>query len=126
MAVRFSEEQVVTATGARRAQPGSLASYSAICTDTRSLSPGSLFVALVGERFDAHEFLKDAADKGAKAAIVEAGRKRPDLPSDFGVFEVKDTLQALGGLARYHRARFKIPVGAITGSNGKTTTKEMA
>jgi UDP-N-acetylmuramoyl-tripeptide--D-alanyl-D-alanine ligase len=125
MAVRFSEDQVLQATLARRIHSGPQASYPAVSTDTRTITPGALFVALVGERFDAHDFLKDAVAAGAAAAVVQEGRPRPALPRDFGVFEVKDTLQALGGLARYHRARFQIPVGAVTGSNGKTTTKEM-
>jgi UDP-N-acetylmuramoyl-tripeptide--D-alanyl-D-alanine ligase len=125
MAVRFSEDQVLQATGARRIHSGPQLSYEAVSTDTRTLAPGALFVALVGERYDAHEFLKDAVARGATAAVVEEGRALPALPRDFGLFAVKDTLAALGGLARYHRARFKIPVGAVTGSNGKTTTKEM-
>jgi len=126
MAVRFSEDQVVKATGARRVQSGAVASYTSVATDTRTLQPGSLFVALEGERFDAHEFLKDAVARGASGALVKEGRKLPPLPRDFGIFSVPDTLAGLGALARFHRARFKIPVGAITGSNGKTTVKEMA
>ncbi|HVE83444.1 MAG TPA: UDP-N-acetylmuramoyl-tripeptide--D-alanyl-D-alanine ligase [Myxococcales bacterium] len=126
MAVRFSEDQVVKATGAHRVQSGSAASYTSVATDTRTLLPGALFVALAGERYDAHEFLKDAVARGARGAVVKEGRKLPPLPRDFGLFAVPDTLLALGALARFHRARFKIPVGAVTGSNGKTTTKEMA
>jgi UDP-N-acetylmuramoyl-tripeptide--D-alanyl-D-alanine ligase len=125
MAVRFSDDQVIKATGARRVQAGPRVSYPAVCTDTRALTPGCLFVALSGENFDAHDFLAAAASGGASGAVVKAGRKLPALPADFALFEVADTLHGLGALARYHRFRFKIPVGAITGSNGKTTTKEM-
>lgn len=126
MAVRFSEEQISEATGGRWVVHGARASYDAVCTDTRQLSPGCLFVALEGERFDAHKFLADAARKGAAGAMVKVGRERPDVPSDFGLVEVRDTLQGLGALANFHRKRFRLPIGAITGSNGKTTTKEMA
>jgi len=126
MAVRFSEDQVLKATGAHKVQSGAVASYTSVSTDTRTLTQGALFVALQGERFDAHEFLKDAVARGAAGALVKEGRKLPPVPRDFGVFAVPDTLAGLGALARFHRARFKIPVGAVTGSNGKTTVKEMA
>jgi UDP-N-acetylmuramoyl-tripeptide--D-alanyl-D-alanine ligase len=124
MAVRFSDEQVVKATGGRRLRIGARASYTSVSTDTRRMVPGSLFVALIGESFDAHEFLAQAAASGAAGAIVQRGKALPALP-DIAIFEVEDTLRALGALARFHRFRFKIPVGAVTGSNGKTTTKEM-
>lgn len=117
---------MLKATGARRIRSGARASYTAVSTDTRKLSPGCLFVALIGEKFDAHEFLQDAQKGGAGGAIVQAGKKLPDgLPEDFGLFEVSNTQEALGALARFHRARFEIPIGAVGGSNGKTTTKEM-
>jgi UDP-N-acetylmuramoyl-tripeptide--D-alanyl-D-alanine ligase len=82
-------------------------------------------VALEGERFDAHQFLADAQQKGAAGAVVKAGKPLPKLVPGFGLLEVPDTLAGLGALGRYHRAQFQIPVAAITGSNGKTTTKEM-
>ena len=127
MAVRFSDEQVVRATGATRRGAGG-GEYSAVCTDTRALSPGCLFVALQGERFDAHDFLVQAAQAGARGAVVKRGRALPVLPAgltDFTLYEVEDTLQALGALGGAHRERFRIPLGAVGGSNGKTTTKEM-
>lgn len=123
--MRFSQQQVLEATQARQVRAGSRASFGAVCTDSRSLVEGSLFVALVGERFDGNEFVANAARSGAAGAIVNEGRTPGDLPEGFAVFEVKDTLQSLGALARFHRLRFKLPVAAITGSNGKTTTKEM-
>ncbi|MBI5544069.1 MAG: UDP-N-acetylmuramoyl-tripeptide--D-alanyl-D-alanine ligase [Deltaproteobacteria bacterium] len=79
-----------------------------------------MFVALKGETFDAHDLLEKAQAAGAAAAVVRKGA-RAGLP----LIEVEDTLVALGRLSRFHRRRFSIPVGAITGSNGKTTTKEM-
>jgi UDP-N-acetylmuramoyl-tripeptide--D-alanyl-D-alanine ligase len=126
MAVRFSQMQVKDATGARLVRAGSRASFDAICTDTRTLTPGCLFVALKGETFDANEFLVQAAEKGAAGVVAMAGRGAAlEGKPDVTVFEVADTLHALGRLGRAHRGRFKIPIGAVTGSNGKTTTKEL-
>ncbi|HEX9508298.1 MAG TPA: UDP-N-acetylmuramoyl-tripeptide--D-alanyl-D-alanine ligase, partial [Myxococcales bacterium] len=72
------------------------------------------------------QFVAQAIRGGAAAAVVQRGQGLPAMPdSEFALFEVEDTLRALGGLARFHRCRFQLPVGAITGSNGKTTTKEM-
>lgn len=89
--------------------------------------PGSLFVALKGDRFDGHDFIGDAFAKGAAGAVVKRGAQLPPGAGRVGsLFEVDDPLAALGALARLHRARFSIPVGAVAGSNGKTTTKEMA
>ncbi len=90
-------------------------------TDTRSLRPGDLFVALKGERFDAHEFLGQAAASGAAAALAQRGLAEAGLPG----LQVDDTLQALGALAAGWRARFGLPVIAVTGSNGKTTVTQM-
>jgi UDP-N-acetylmuramoyl-tripeptide--D-alanyl-D-alanine ligase len=78
-------------------------------------------VALKGDRFDGHAFLAEAAAKGATAAVVRKGTAARDLP----LFEVEDTLRALGALAAFHRRRFSIPLAAVGGSAGKTTTKEM-
>jgi len=79
-------------------------------------------VALEGARFDGHAFLAEAAAKGAVAAVV---RKGTPAVSGLSLFEVEDTRSALGALAAFHRRRFSIPIGAVGGSNGKTTTKEM-
>ncbi len=126
MAVRFSEEQVLKATSGRKLRASGRSGFEAVCTDTRALLPGCLFVALVGERFDAHSFVAQAAEAGAGGAVVREGFAPPDgLPEGFGLYEVPDTTRALGALARFHRSRFQIPLGAVGGSNGKTTTKEM-
>jgi len=125
VAVRYSEEQVLQATRGTRVRIGARASYGAVCTDTRALSPGCLFVALKGERFDGHDFLFQAAEGGAAGVVVEQGRPRKDPGPDVAVYEVTDSLVALGALGRAHRERFTCPIGAITGSNGKTTTKEL-
>ncbi len=125
MAVRFSDSQVCDATGAKRTREGPRASFDAICTDSREIVKGCLFVALEGERFDAHEFLGKAIDAGAAGVIIKAGKGKGLEGKDAAVFEVDDTLHALGRLGRAHRDRFSFPIGAVTGSNGKTTTKEL-
>ncbi len=125
MAIRLSEEQVLKATGATRSRIGARASYQAVCTDTRRITQGCLFVALKGERYDAHDFLFQAAEGGASALLVQKGREHKLPGPDVAVYEVDDTLVALGALAHFHRIRFKQKIGAVTGSNGKTTTKEM-
>jgi UDP-N-acetylmuramoyl-tripeptide--D-alanyl-D-alanine ligase len=90
-------------------------------TDTRTLQPGDLFVALKGERFDANAFLADARDGGAVAAIAHGGLEAAGLPG----IEVPDSLAALGALAAGWRAQFSLPLIGITGSNGKTTVTQM-
>jgi len=96
--------------------------YAGISTDTRTMAAGDLLVALKGERFDAHDFLGDARLAGVGGVVVRRGT--PRWPG-FDWFEVDDTLVALGQLARYRRDRFAGPVVAITGTNGKTSTKEL-
>jgi UDP-N-acetylmuramoyl-tripeptide--D-alanyl-D-alanine ligase len=96
-------------------------SITRVHTDTRSLQPGDLFVALKGERFDAHDFLPQAAAQGAVAAIAHSGLADAGLP---GV-EVSDTRRALGELASLWRNQFDLPLIAVTGSNGKTTVTQM-
>ncbi len=126
MAAGFSDQEVLEATAARPLRTGARSWYAQVCTDTRELSPGCLFLALEGERFDAHQFLPQAASNGAIGAVINRGKSLPQTPRGFALFEVDDTLAALGALARFHRLRFRIPLAAVTGSNGKTTTKEMA
>ena len=96
--------------------------YSGVVTDTRQIEPGGLFVALEGERFDGHAFLEEARVAGATGAVVRRGT--PPVPG-LRLFEVDDTLRAYGGLARHRRRQFRGPVVAVTGTNGKTATKEM-
>ena len=96
--------------------------YRGLSTDTRTMQDGQLFIALKGEHFDAHDFLGDARLAGVGGVVVRKGT--PRWPG-FDWFEVEDTLIALGKLARLRRDRFTGPVVAITGSNGKTSTKEL-
>jgi UDP-N-acetylmuramoyl-tripeptide--D-alanyl-D-alanine ligase len=94
-----------------------------ITTDSRALRAGECFVALRGERFDGHDYLADAVRAGAAALVVDDARRAP-VPG-VPVFEVPDTLVALGALARFRRDAWGGPVIAIGGSNGKTSTKEL-
>jgi len=94
-----------------------------ITTDTRKIRPGECFVALKGENFDAHEFLGEAVAAGAAALVVNDARRAASL--GVPVFEVPDTLIALGALGRYRRLAWGRPVIAVGGSNGKTSTKEL-
>ncbi|MBM3406301.1 MAG: UDP-N-acetylmuramoyl-tripeptide--D-alanyl-D-alanine ligase [Betaproteobacteria bacterium] len=94
---------------------------SGICTDSRSVDPGSLFVALRGDTFDAHNFVEQARASGAAAVLVE--RWIPGLVPP--VIQVPDSRRALGEIARGWRGQFQLPLIAVTGSNGKTTVKEM-
>lgn len=96
--------------------------FSQISTDTRTLEPGALFVALAGERFDGHDHLDAARDRGASAAVVRRGT--PPV-MDLELIEVEDTLRAYGDLAHARRMEIGGPVIAVTGTNGKTSTKEM-
>ena len=96
--------------------------FSGISTDTRSIRPGALFVALSGERFDGHDFLAPAAAAGATAAVVRTGTA---AVAGLSLIEVADTLRAFGALAHARRLAIPGPVIAITGTNGKTSTKEM-
>ncbi|MBL0354149.1 MAG: UDP-N-acetylmuramoyl-tripeptide--D-alanyl-D-alanine ligase [Dechloromonas sp.] len=93
-----------------------------VSTDTRGIGAGQLFVALRGERFDGHDFLEQAVAAGAGALLVAEGAR---IPVGTSALVVPDTRLALGRMAAAWRARFEIPVIAVTGSNGKTTTKEM-
>ncbi|SFQ13778.1 UDP-N-acetylmuramoyl-tripeptide--D-alanyl-D-alanine ligase [Oscillibacter sp. PC13] len=99
------------------------AAVTAVCTDSRKLTPGCLFVPWRGEKFDGHDFIDAALDAGAAGCLCA---KLPvSLRDDKFYIKVDDTRLALKGLAAYYRERFSIPVIQITGSVGKTTTKEM-
>jgi UDP-N-acetylmuramoyl-tripeptide--D-alanyl-D-alanine ligase len=106
------------------AAAGSTCSSDAVCTsfstDTRTITPGALFLALRGPSFNGAEFARSAVEKGAAAVITDE-----PFESNVPVIAVKDTMQAFYGLASYYRSLFDIPVTAVTGSVGKTTVKEM-
>ena len=120
----FTIDQVVEATRASVLEYGK-DSFKDIVTDTRKITPGCLFVALKGERFNGESFVAEAVLKGASGVLVSSGYK-PDKELGATVFKAEsDTQSAYQLLAAWWRRQFDIPVIAITGSNGKTTTKDL-
>ncbi len=99
--------------------------FTGVSTDSRTLSQGDLFIALSGENFDGNQFVASAEEKGAVAAMIRREADHDAVVSDLPLLRVKDTRLGLGQLAAYWRARFTMPVVGVTGSNGKTTVKEM-
>jgi UDP-N-acetylmuramoyl-tripeptide--D-alanyl-D-alanine ligase len=93
---------------------------STVSTDSRKIASGQLFVALKGEKFDGHDFARQAIEQGAAAVLLSKS-----VDGAEPALLVEDTYLALGELAAYWRSKFTLPVVAITGSNGKTTVKEM-
>jgi len=124
--IAFSASDAVRWTGGRLHQGAPGLELRGVSIDTRTLGSGQLFVAISGPSHDAHDFLDAALARGAGGLLVERGRGLPAaLGARLPVVEAEDTTRALGALAAGHRAGFDGPVVAITGSNGKTTTKEM-
>jgi UDP-N-acetylmuramoyl-tripeptide--D-alanyl-D-alanine ligase len=119
----FSLEEVLAATRGDLVRLGDRAAFAGVTTDSRRLARGELFVAIRGDAHDGHDFLVEAAERGAGAVVVERGHA--DRPLACGMIVVRDTLAALGDLAAFHRRRHRPRIVAVTGSNGKTTTKEM-
>jgi UDP-N-acetylmuramoyl-tripeptide--D-alanyl-D-alanine ligase len=114
-------QKIAQVTTGRLSPAGARVTVTGISTDSRSVCPGELFVPLRGEKFDGHDFLTQAVRRGAAACLSE------DVIAGFPVpvIQVANTLQALGDLAAAIRRDFSGPVVAVTGSSGKTTTKEM-
>ena len=99
-------------------------SVSGVCTDSRRLRAGNVFLALCGERFDGHDFLKDPGLEKASAVVVSQNRLT-DVPKGIPAVSVPNTREALGHIAAAYRNGFSLPVFCVAGSNGKTTTKEL-
>jgi UDP-N-acetylmuramoyl-tripeptide--D-alanyl-D-alanine ligase len=119
--------EILQATGGTALRGGAGWSCRGISTDTRTLVAGNLFIALAGENFDGHDCLAAAARRGSAGFLIgaQAAGKLAAAPQETPAICVPDTLKALGDIAGHWRRRFPIPVIAITGSSGKTTTKEM-
>src|SRR5215475_3092533 len=96
---------------------------SGVSIDSRTLQVGDVFFAIRGHRLDGHDYLPDAAARGASCLVVHT--LPDDIPASVPLILVDETTRALGRLASHHRGTFAIPIAAVTGSNGKTTTKEM-
>lgn len=131
----FTIAELLKATEARLIQAGRQEQVRGISIDSRTIPPGFAFVAMRGSNFDGHNFISQAIEKGANCIIIEKGKSRPcvqgwgkgrgKLFDKIAIIEVESTVKAFGDIAAFHRRRFAIPVIAITGSNGKTTAKEM-
>ena len=121
----FTINEIAAATGGRIV--GSAAGeVTAVSTDSRSVAPGQLFVPLRGDRFDGHNFIQEVTEKGITVILAEDGwLKGHPIPDSITCIAVKNSLRGMGDLAAEWRRRFDIPVIGVTGSNGKTTVKEM-
>lgn len=119
----FTAEEILLAASAECLQQGKDSFFTGVSTDTRTIKPGDIFIALVGENFDGHKFIGQAVAKGAAGVIVSTVNQM--MPNEVTVYKVENTLTALQKIAGFHRRRFSIPIVAITGSNGKTTTKDI-
>jgi UDP-N-acetylmuramoyl-tripeptide--D-alanyl-D-alanine ligase len=126
--VILSVGEVLRATGGTLVQGEREAFFNGVSTDSRTVGEGELFIALKGALFDGHGFAREALEKRASGVVI-AGERWGDIRWNGyrpkAVIAVKDTLRALGDLARERRRQFATPLVALTGSNGKTTTKEM-
>ncbi|MBO8144369.1 MAG: UDP-N-acetylmuramoyl-tripeptide--D-alanyl-D-alanine ligase [Thermodesulfobacterium sp.] len=127
--IKISTENIVKATSGILIGGDMGIHFKGISTDTRIIKPGYLFWALKGEKFDGHDFYKEAIEKGAKGIVISRFPrefKMEEIPKTISVILVKDTLRALGDLANFWRRKLNCIIVAITGSCGKTTTKEMS
>lgn len=124
----FKIHELLKATAGKLACGSPAEELGGVSIDSRSIRPRDAFIAIKGNNFDGHDFITEAIKKGAGCIIQERPLSRAEAAGHKEIIsiEVKDTVRALGDIARYHRRRFDIPVVAVTGSNGKTTTKEMA
>jgi UDP-N-acetylmuramoyl-tripeptide--D-alanyl-D-alanine ligase len=131
MSLLFTIPEILAATRGTLVQKGASAAFCGVSTDSRTCQTGQLFIPLAGERHDGHEYIPGALRRGVRGVLMsrhchpgERGAHL-QLPREVTVMAVADTLTALGDLARAWRDRFSVPVVGITGSCGKTTTKEM-
>ncbi len=124
----LTAKQILSATGGTLLKNEGTACFG-VSIDTRTLSAGELFVAIQGDRFDGHHFVKEALDRGARGVVIRsdcfASLEDAFSQCNAVVVGVEDTLRALQDIASFHRRQFVLPFIGVTGSNGKTTTKEM-
>lgn len=121
----FKIDELLEATGGRLISGKNDTLVDGISIDSRTIRPQQAFIAIKGPNFDGHNFVDAAIKKGAKAIIVHRKESIVHSSKKISFIIVEDTTKALGDIARYQRQKFDIPVIAVTGSNGKTTTKEM-
>lgn len=118
---------VLTATGGQLVHPGEQRTYTGVSIDSRTMEAGDLFCCITGDRFDGHDFLNEIIKKGAHGLIVSDTTKLPSFNEGQGPFVVRvaDTLKGLQDLAHHYRKQHTLKVVGITGTNGKSTTKEL-
>lgn len=124
----FFLQDILDATGGRLIRGNLDTVFEGISIDSRTIKRGELFIALRGVRFDGHQFVSEAMERGAEGAIFEGeplGTEAPFDPMEKPIIAVEDTLRALGDIAHCWREKHSIPLVAVVGSNGKTTTKEI-
>ncbi len=119
----FNIKELIEATDGKLVQGPQMSKVEGVSIDSRAVRKNEVFIAVKGDVFDGHDFVKDVIARGVRVVIVHKPIKVND--AKVSVIRVKDTTRALGHVARFHRLRFKAPVIALTGSAGKTTTKEM-
>ncbi len=122
--MKLTFEQIIKATGGRTAAVGSASYVTGVAIDSRQIKPSELYIAIRGPHFDGHDFVADCIRLGAAGVVVAKGSKY-ESPQGVWVIEVDDTVAALGDIAAYWRTTKKCLCVAVTGSNGKSTTKEM-
>ncbi|MFZ5647235.1 MAG: UDP-N-acetylmuramoyl-tripeptide--D-alanyl-D-alanine ligase [Bacillota bacterium] len=118
----FDIRQLAEAMSAEIINEGDNGVFGSVCTDSRKVKEGDLFFALRGERFDGHDFILKAAAAGIRGAVVE---REVEVPPEISVFRVADSQAALQNLARHNRRLSGVPVVGVTGSSGKTSTKDL-
>ncbi len=121
----FAIDELIRAAGAKSVSGARSGGVSGISIDSRTIKPGEAFIAIRGGNFDGHDFAAEAVKKGCRCIIAEKKAGRPAGGGNVTRVEVADTVKALGAIARFYRRKFSIPVIAVTGSSGKTTTKDM-
>ena len=123
----FTLGEIIKATGGSLFSGEEGLSVEGVSTDSRYIAEDNLFIAIKGDRFDGHDFIPTVLEKGVPAIVIseKACLERIGLTDSVGVVIVPDTIKAYQSIARFHRRRFQIPVVGITGTNGKSTTKEM-
>ena len=114
--------EIAAACGSQQISGDANTKIYGITTDSRKAGEGTLFVPLTGERFDGHDFIDSAFDGGAAAVITH---KKIIPPEGKVVIEVADTLKAFGDIAKFYINKYRVPIVSVTGSVGKTTTKDM-
>lgn len=120
--MKLKIEEILKATGGKLALTGSVSEISTVSIDTRTIVRGDLFVAIRGQHFNGHDFINDAVKNGAAGVVFEKGCYKP---KNILAIEVEDSIRALGDIASLWRSKLSLVVIAVTGSNGKSTTKEM-